>query len=137
MGCLPTCVRAVRDFYGETLSYRDASERCDEQRGTGGCDWDGTVANLRLSYDLVILDVDDGSALAELARIVEEGNPVIAHLYWDGRHAVVVVGVDTNNGTVRVMNPASGQKGLIVDLPAPEFLKRWFTLGYDGFYFDE
>lgn len=137
MGCLPTCVRAVRDFYGEKLSYQDASELCDEQPSTGGCDWDGAVASLSLSYDVVELEVNENIALTELVRTTEGGDPVVAHLFWNGLHAVVIVGVDVEGGTVRVMDPASGQGGRIVDVPATEFLQRWVTLGYSGFYFEE
>ena len=45
-GCLPTCVQAVRRFYGERLNYDEASELCDEIPPDGGCLWDQTIAVL-------------------------------------------------------------------------------------------
>ena len=140
-GCLPTCVQAVRNFYGEALTYDEASELCDEIEPEGGCVWEQTVSALGYHYDVEEL-VSAGRTenfAALIQKVEQEQTPVICHLGWgydkSQKHAVIVVSASAEQ--VEIMNPAPQPGGRIQVVTTAEFLVRWQQLQYGAFWFVE
>ncbi len=129
MSCLPTCVRAILQWQGDTYSAREISEWCREN--ASGCAFDDSIEGLiEAGFEVEVIPESDPLTMLEaLRRHVQEGTPVVVTLQvearTEGNHAVVTVGSTPN--TFTVMDPLLGT---FTDWPTDRFLLAWAYTGF-------
>lgn len=110
--CVPTCVRAVLAWHGQTASQDQVSEWCREE--SDGCNLFLTLQSLgEEGFDAV--EVQDEDVLLEMFA-GEDPEPVIAMIRTpsmmpDSDHAVIIHAIQQQDGVAQVvdyMDPSDG-----------------------------
>ncbi len=141
--CLPTAVRAILLWYGDTISQDTVAEWCEE--GPLGCSLSIATQGLR-DHDLIVTELS-ANAEGEISLLVSDPDdpvPVLLTIQTPFSpagldHAVVVVGIERvvvdgqTEEYVFFMDPSTGE---IEREPCHRFWRMWDDAGRRAFVID-